>query len=135
MDTIAAVNQRLEVANQKIQQLAGELNQVRASLETQKQGMSQIQYDSEHISLAGISFSKNMFRFFVFGIIGILSGVIFFLLGHWKVSNSKIKEQVLMTDLISKEFDDFKRKALEKQTKLSRELQNERNKLAASNHS
>lgn len=135
MDTITAVGQRLEVANQKIQRLAGELNQIRTALDNQKESMSQIQYDSEHISLAGISFSKNMFRLLTFGIIGILAGVILFLLGHWKMSNSKIKEQMLMTDLISKEYDDFKRKALEKQTKLSRELQNERNKLAASNHS
>ena len=135
LDTIAAIGQRLEMANQKIQQLSNDLTQVRSSLESQKQSIAQIEYDSEHISLAGISFSKNMFRFLTFGTIGILAGVILFLVGHWKVSNSKIKEQMLLTDLISKEYDDFKRKALEKQTKLSRELQNERNKLAASNHS
>ena len=45
-----------------------------------------------------------------------------------KVLNRLVKEKALIADSISHELEDFKKKAMEKQTKLSRELQNERNK-------
>jgi uncharacterized protein HemX len=40
-----------------------------------------------------------------------------------------LKEKADLATAISTEYEDYKRKAMEKQTKLSRELQNERNKL------
>ncbi len=41
-----------------------------------------------------------------------------------------LREKMDAENMISKEFENYKRKALDKQMKLSRELQNERNKMA-----
>jgi hypothetical protein len=40
-----------------------------------------------------------------------------------------MKEKELIAHTLTQEFEEYKKKALEKQTKLSRELQNERNRL------
>ena len=136
-DTLTAISSRLENAHQQIAALKQEVQQIKSTLDTHKQSVAQIEYDSDHISLAGISFTKNVFRLLAFTIMAVLVGIIVFLMGHWKLSVAKMKEHMLIADMISREFDDFKKKALEKQVKLSRELQNERNKLATlrqSNH-
>ena len=45
-----------------------------------------------------------------------------------KMLQGDLKEKALIADSIAHEFEEFKKKSMEKQTKLSRELQNERNK-------
>jgi hypothetical protein len=46
-----------------------------------------------------------------------------------------LQEKKLAVNMVTNEYEDYKRKAMDKQTKLSRELQDERNKLAAINRS
>ncbi|HLZ16565.1 MAG TPA: hypothetical protein VKQ08_05970, partial [Cyclobacteriaceae bacterium] len=47
-----------------------------------------------------------------------------------KLMQVTMKEKMAIAELITREFEEFRRKAMEKQIKLARELQNERNKLA-----
>jgi len=51
------------------------------------------------------------------------------LTGKLKSMYSAIKEKIDLVNATTFEFEEYKHKALDKQTKLSRELQNERNKL------
>ncbi|HRG08803.1 MAG TPA: hypothetical protein PLJ08_09515, partial [Cyclobacteriaceae bacterium] len=46
-----------------------------------------------------------------------------------KMLQASVKDKAQVADSLTHEFEEYKRKALERQTKLSRELQNERNKL------
>jgi len=62
----------------------------------------------------------------------VVAGLVLFvsiLLGRLKITHSTTKEKTLLFDSLTLEFEEYKKKSLEKQTKLSRELQNERNKL------
>jgi hypothetical protein len=43
-----------------------------------------------------------------------------------------MKERALTVDLLTKEFDEYKKKALDKETKILRQLQDERNRYHAS---
>lgn len=131
MDSISALEGRLNIANQNIAALQNDIATLKANLAAHEQSVAQIQFESEHFSLIGIPFTKGAFRILFLILVGGLVGVIIFLTGHWKLSRAKMKEHMLVADMISKEFDEFKRKSLEKQVKLSRELQNERNKLAS----
>jgi hypothetical protein len=130
MDSIQANRKTLAEANQRINQLENDLVSIKTTLAEQQNAVKDIEYDSKHISLLGIPFTKNVFRGFVFTIIGALIAFIVVLSGYWRVSKSSMKEQKLIVESLTREFEEYKRKALEKQTKLSRELQNERNKLA-----
>jgi len=47
-----------------------------------------------------------------------------------KLVQATAKEKIIIADAVTREFDEFKKKAMEKQIKLARELQDERNKVA-----
>jgi len=127
-DSINKQHAQLRLANSRIDSLHVELKNVQKELVDQKASMEEIVYDSKHISVIGIPFGKGTFLVLV---ATLLAGLLVFLgiiLGRMKILNSGMKEKSLIAHTITQEFEEYKRKALEKQTKLSRELQNERNK-------
>ena len=112
---------RLEMARE-------ELETARNTMQEQQASINDVVYDSTHISVLGIPFSKGFFLLFVVAIVGSLLFVLSIFYGRMKMLNALVKEKALISDSIAHELEDFKKKAMEKQTKLSRELQNERNK-------
>jgi hypothetical protein len=77
----------------------------------------------------GIDFDKGFFAGLVGFIILALGLTIAVIMYTLKSSRKMLKEKADLANAISAEYEDYKRKAMDKQTKLSRELQNERNKL------
>ena len=59
----------------------------------------------------------------------ILLSLIAMLVGKLKLMYASAREKINLIEATNLEFEDYKRKSLDRQTKLSRELQNERNKL------
>jgi Skp family chaperone for outer membrane proteins len=76
----------------------------------------------------GIPFLKSIFILLVAAIIAGLAFLISLVFARMKIANSLVKEKTLIADSIAHEFEEFKKRSMEKHTKLSRELQNERNK-------
>jgi hypothetical protein len=129
MDTLHEREKELQNASNEIQLLKEEIILLADSLKTQQASIQDVLFDSEHINVLGISFGKNFFQLLVAAVVG---GLIFLLAGvlaRMKIMNMLVNEKTLIADSLSHEYEEFKRKSLEKQTKLSRELQNERNKL------
>jgi len=127
-DSINKQHAQLRFANSRIDSFHNELKIIQKELVDQKASMEEIVYDSNHISVIGIPFGKGTFLVLV---ATILAGLLVFLgivMGRMKILNSGMKEKSLIAHTITQEFEEYKRKALDKQTKLSRELQNERNK-------
>jgi FtsZ-binding cell division protein ZapB len=127
-DSIKRKEQQLAEAKSEVITLREELETSRNSMKVQQASIQDVVYDSTHITVLGIPFSKAFFILLTAVIIGGLAFVISISFGRVKILNSLVKEKALIADSISHEFEDFKKKAMEKQTKLSRELQNERNK-------
>lgn len=127
-DTIKRKEQQLAETKTQIASLHEELKATRNSMEAQQASIKDVIYDSTHISVLGIPFSKGVFLIFAAAIIGGLAFALSLFLARMKMLNGKVKEKALIADSITHEFEEFKKKAMEKQTKLSRELQNERNK-------
>lgn len=127
-DTIKRKEQQLAEAKTQISSLHEELKSTRNAMETQQASIKDVMYDSTHISVLGIPFPKGVFLVLVAAIIGGLAFTLSLFLARMKMLNGHVKEKALIADSISHEFEEFKKKAMEKQTKLSRELQNERNK-------
>lgn len=81
------------------------------------------------ISFMGLSFSKSGYNIFVWSFIGILIIALFVVIFR---SAKNIREATYRTGLyeeIHQEYQNYKAKANEKEKKLARELQDERNKL------
>jgi hypothetical protein len=127
-DSIAKKEGQLADAEKEINALKDELTAVRNSMQSQQASMEEVIYDSTHISVLGVPFSKAVFILLSAAVIGGLALVLSIAFARVKIANSLVKEKTLIADSMTHEFEDFKKKSMEKQTKLSRELQNERNK-------
>ncbi len=109
--------------------LESKLQNARAALEQKEASMAELIEASTHISILGINFEKKAFATIFFTLLIGLLFAIGILTGKLKSMYSAIKEKIDIINATTFEFEEYKHKALDKQTKLSRELQNERNKL------
>lgn len=130
MDSLNAAQEKLELAIQEAGQLQIKLNGALAMLQQKEASMQEVEFAGNHITVLGIDFSKGFFLsaigFLLLGFI-LLLGII---AGRMKIIHGLLREREGKENLISREFEEYKRKALERQMKLSRELQDERNRMA-----
>jgi hypothetical protein len=129
LDTIAKKDAQLADARQKVNSLQTELATSQQLLAQQQASVEGITFDSEHISVLGVHFGKGMFLVITLVIVGGLITIIIGVTARLKMLQASVKDKAQVADSLTHEFEEYKRKALERQTKLSRELQNERNKL------
>jgi FtsZ-binding cell division protein ZapB len=129
LDSLVAKQAAISQKQSEISKLQTELSKSMESLKAKEASMQDVVHASTHITVLGIDFSKGFFA----GIVGLiilgLAAVIGVLVYTIQMSRRTMKEKAELATSISAEYEDYKRKAMEKQTKLSRELQNERNKL------
>jgi hypothetical protein len=128
-DSLQAKQAAIQKSRTELANLQAQLNESNENLKAKEGSMQDVVYASTHIKVLGIDFDKGFFAALV-GILilglGITIAAIMYML---KVSRQSAKEKADLATAISAEYEDYKRKAMDKQTKLSRELQNERNKL------
>lgn len=128
MDSMQAQRNALAASNATISRLEGELNAINVSLKKKDEDMAAMTHQSTHITVLGIDVLKSVFLSTV-GIITLgLLALLGLLLARVKWVQSSMREKIERADSLSNEFEEYKRHALDKQMKLSRELQDERNK-------
>jgi len=128
-DTLNKRELQLKEANDKILSIKNEMNTARAELKSKEDSMESIVFASTHINVLGIDLSKGFFLTFA-TLVGVaLFAIIAFLLVRIKVMRVFVKESEVIVASTTSEFEDYKRKMFDMQTKLARELQTERNKL------
>ncbi len=127
-DSIKEKEKQLAEAKKEIEGLKEQVSKTRKSMEAQEASIKDVLYDSTHISVLGIPFAKSLFILLTAAILGGLGFLLSLAFARVKIANGLVKEKTLIADSIAHEFEDFKKKSMEKNTKLSRELQNERNK-------
>jgi hypothetical protein len=132
-DTIAAKEAAVKQAMANINKLKGELNQSLESYKAKEKSMEEIQHSSTHINVIGIDFNKGTFITTVAVIIAGLLVMLGLVIGRMKLQSNSLAERNLAVSALTHEFDEYKQRAMERQTKLSRELQDERNKLHSRN--
>ena len=130
-DSIAAKDDAIRVANGNIKDLKTQLNQTIATLNKKEQSMVAIQHASTHINVLGIDLAKGAFISMVGIIIAGLLVLLGLIIGRMKLQSNSLSERNLAVTALTNEFEEYKHRAMDKQTKLSRELQDERNKLQA----
>jgi VIT1/CCC1 family predicted Fe2+/Mn2+ transporter len=129
LDSVKKIEMTLAASNAEIASLKIEIQSLNDSIKSQQASVEDILFDSTHISVLGIPFSKSVFIVMVASIIGALIFLVTTVFARMKYLNSLANEKALIATSITNEFEEYKKKALDKQTKLSRELQNERNRI------
>lgn len=129
MDSMRAQKEDLAAARGTISRLEGEVAAANTTMKNKDAAVAGMEHDSSHISVLGIDFLKSVFISTVGIIILGLVVLLGLLMARVKWVQSSMREKIENADALSHEFEEYKRNALDKQMKLSRELQDERNKL------
>src|SRR5690606_33361600 len=133
-DSLRQNQETLMLVRGELNNMNEELEDNRAALKANEESMQDVLYVSPLITVLGIDFDKGFFAGLmgvVILLLGLVIGVIYY---SMKLMRRNLAEKVDLMNSISAEYEDYKRRAMEKQTKLSRELQNERNKLRSEEH-
>ncbi|HTE29906.1 MAG TPA: hypothetical protein VK666_06005 [Chryseolinea sp.] len=131
LDSLAAKKAALAAANGSIKDLQGQLNQKIATLSEKEKSVAAIQHESTHIEVLGMDMLKATFITVMAITIAALLLLLVLVIGRMKLQSNSLSERNLAVSALTNEFEDYKHRAMDKQTKLSRELQDERNKLQA----
>jgi len=134
-DSLNAKNAAIRGAQANINGLKGQLAKTEDALKAKEKSMTDIQYASTHITVLGIDFTKGVFLTVVACLLGGLIAFVAIIFGRMQLQSKSLSERNLAVSALTNEFEEYKHRAMDKQTKLSRELQDERNKLASMRHS
>lgn len=107
--------------NEEIENLENQLAQTQEDLQ-------RVNEEKDAIKFLGMPFSKGSYMALMWGIVGVLILALLFFIYKFKNSNATTKEAKHRLDETEKEFDLYRAKALEKEQRLGRMLQDEKNK-------
>jgi hypothetical protein len=109
--------------------LQAQLQSAQLEMKRKDQTIEELTHAGTHINVLGLDLHKGVFvSFALLTILGLLV-VLGIISGRLKMIYLAMKDKMETFNILSEEFETYKRKALEKQMKLSRELQDERNKM------
>lgn len=119
-----------EIENLKTQMSKQEAaaSKVSTDLEKTQQTLEATEGEKDSINFFGIQMSKGNYQTMMWSIIGVLLLGLLFFIFKYRNSNVLTNEAQHKLDETEVEFDEYRRKALEKEQKLGRQLQDERNK-------
>lgn len=111
-----------------IDQQQEQINSLQEELDETRQNLEQVNEEKDAITFLGMPFSKGSYMALMWGIVGILILALLFFIYRYKRSHAQTAEAREKLNSTEKEFDAYRAKALEKEQRLGRLLQDERNK-------
>jgi uncharacterized membrane protein (DUF106 family) len=125
---ISNLNNEIVTQNNTIEQQQKEITQLKNDLESTQDNLKEVTAEKDAITFLGMPFSKGTYMALMWGIVAILILFLLFFIFQFKkghVQTTEARNNLIATD---KEFDEYKAKALVKEQRLGRLLQDERNK-------
>ncbi|PWG78670.1 hypothetical protein [Pararcticibacter amylolyticus] len=129
MDSLRAEKKRRIEAEKRISSSAESVSAMRDSLSKNQESLDQSQEMIDSISLLGMKINKTLYNSIMWGIVLVLAlalAIVLFLSGK---NRREAAYRIKLFEELSAEFQTYKSKANEREKKLARELQDERNKL------
>ena len=128
LDSLKVYNKKTAELNATIAESEGTINTLKNKLEETTSNLMEVNEEKDSISFLGIMIAKGTYNFMLWTIItGLLLLLLFFI---YKFRQSNILTQEAKTGLsdLEMEYEDHRRRALEREQKISRQLQDELNK-------
>jgi hypothetical protein len=124
--------QRLAITQQQteINSFNARMDQQNVEIARREAAAAEMEFDSEHITVAGIAMHKAAFISVFFISLAVLAGLLILSFIRSQLLSRSLKEKAETMLILTSEFEEYKHRALEKQMKISRELQDERNRMA-----
>lgn len=125
---ISKLNNEITTQQNTIDQHQQEISELKSELETTRQNLEKVTAEKDAITFLGIPFSKSGYMSLMWGIIIALIIALVFFIFRFKKGHSQTSEARQNLIATEKEFEVYRTKALEKEQRLGRLLQDERNK-------
>jgi len=120
-----------EISNLKdsIQSQDKQIQSLNTEVSDLNKELSSLQNEKDEIIFLGMSLTKSSYETITWSIIGVLVVLLFLFIFKYNRSNLLTKEAKQNLKNLDADFENYKRISLEKQQKLGRELQDEKNKV------
>ena len=105
-----------------------EIRVLNKNLELTKTSLSEVTEEKDAIIFFGAALTKDTYKTIMWGIVFALLALLLFFIYRFKSSLKGTKEAVANLQDLEKEFEDHRRRALEREQKINRKLQDEINK-------
>ena len=127
---IVGLNSQISTLEGNINSLSSQIVALKASLSNTQTILKGIDKEKNSMKFFGSLISKSGYSTMVWSIVGLLLLGLSFFIFKFKNSNILTKQAHRKLEEVELNFEDYKRKSLEKEQKVGRLLQDERNKLA-----
>lgn len=125
---IVELEKEIAVSQDSFESLKNEIGQTKAALTKTTAELKEATKAKEEIAFFGIPTNKTTYRTITWGLILLLVLALIIFVYKFKNSHSQTKEAKKNLRETDEEFEEYRKTALEKQQKLGRTLQDERNK-------
>jgi hypothetical protein len=128
-DTLNADRNRLKDAQAKLAAQTKLVDSLKVTASSKDLSLTESNHKADAISLFGIEMSKSSYNLLMFGAVIVLALALVIVIATTAKNKHEAKYRTDLYNELDEEFKAFKAKAHEKELKLARDLQTERNKL------
>jgi hypothetical protein len=128
-DTLTATRRQLKQAQATLSAQTKTIDTLKASATNKDQSLAEARAKVDEVSLLGIPLTKATYNLIMWGLVitfGVVAAIVILRSGS---HSREAKYRIKLYNELDEEYKNFKAKANEKEKKLARELQTERNKL------
>ncbi len=125
---ISDLKEEIIVQKNTVDQQNKEIEDLKNQLKDTREDLKKVSEEKDALMFLGMPFSKGGYKAMMWGIVAALIVIVLILFFKYKNSHSAIREARQKLDETEKEFDAYRTKALEKEQRLGRLLQDEKNK-------
>lgn len=129
LDSVNHRDQSITALQNQVEEQKSQIDKQSVEIESLKQTINDLKEQTSSIEFLGITAEKIVFKVLVVAIGIALLAIIGVLLFQLKDKLSLARAKVKDFDVLENKFEEFRKTSLEKQMKLRRDLQTERNKL------
>ncbi len=127
-DTLKKERKQLQEAKQEIKNQAASISALKGEVSGKENSLAGANAMVNEIKFLGISFTKTTYNLIVWSVIGVLAVALIIVIARSGKNISEARHRTQLYEEINTEYQNYKTKANEKERKLARELQDERNR-------
>lgn len=128
-DTLNTERRKLKEAQAQLATQTKDINGLKADVSTKDQTLSESNAKRDQISLLGIPLTKSSYNLLMWGLVIAFGAIAAIVIARSGAHSREAKYRIKLYEELDEEYKTYKSKANEKEKKLARELQTERNKL------
>jgi hypothetical protein len=128
-DTLSATRRQLKEAQATLASQTKTIDTLKAAATTKDQTLAQSKEKVDEVNVLGISLTKATYNLFMWGLVIGFGAIAAIVISRSGSHTREAKYRIKLYEELEEEYKTYKTKANEKEKKLARELQTERNKL------